>query len=204
METIAFIKDEASLAAHYGTPGAASTQKVARRITPEYRAYIEAAPFFALATVGPEGLDCSPRGDVAPAVAIQDEGTLLIPDRKGNNRIDSLRNIVRDPRVALMLMVPGAPTIVRINARAGVSADESLRARFCREGALPRTVIVVEISEIYFQCARALMRAGLWDGLPPRTDLPTPGEILDAQTQSAIDGAAYDAAWPARAARSMW
>ncbi|MEM8948721.1 MAG: pyridoxamine 5'-phosphate oxidase family protein [Pseudomonadota bacterium] len=194
------------LEAIYGEPATASLTKVVHAVTPEYRRLIEASPLVALATSGPEGLDCSPRGDRGQAVIIQDETTLLIPDRRGNNRTDSLRNIVRDPRIALMFLIPGSATTLRINGRASVAIEPSLLEGHAVDGQRPRSVIVIEIGEIYFQCARALIRADIWN---PEThvakgDLPTPGQILKATNDGAFDGEAYDQAWPARAAKTMW
>jgi hypothetical protein len=144
----------AELEAIYGQPGEPSTVKVADRITPSYRGLIERSPFAALATAGPEGLDCSPRGDLAGFVRIHDERTLMMPDRRGNNRVDSLRNIVRDPRVALLFLIPGSGSTLRVNGRAHVSADPALLASFKMDGKAPRTVIVMTVGEVYFQCAR--------------------------------------------------
>ena len=186
--------------------GEASTAKVVDHLIPPYRAYIEASPFLALATVGPEGLDCSPRGDRGQAVVIQNERTILIPDRRGNNRIDSLRNIVRDPRVALMFLLPGSGTVFRVNGRAHVSADPQLLATLATEAKPPRTVIVVEIVECYFQCARAVVRAELWN--PARFlkpgDIPTPGDVLAMTSEGRVGGQTYDEAWPARAKATLW
>ncbi|MEM8786990.1 MAG: pyridoxamine 5'-phosphate oxidase family protein [Pseudomonadota bacterium] len=193
------------LEARYGTPGLASTVKVADRVTPEYGAWIEAAPFCGLATVGPEGLDCSPRGDDGPVVTVLDDTTLALPDRRGNNRIDSLRNIIRDPRVSLMLLVPGSGTVIRVNGTARLSVDRALLTRFAMDGTEPRSVIVITVGEIYFQCARAVKRAGLWQGgFVDAATLPTPGQILEAMSKAEIDGTAYDAAWPARAEKTLW
>src|ERR1700746_3680478 len=144
------------LEAIYGQPNDASTVKVADRVTPQYRVLIDKSPFAALATCGPEGLDCSPRGDLAGFVRVHDEKTLMMPDRRGNNRVDSLRNIVRDPRVALLFLIPGSGTTLRINGEAHVSADPALLACFRIEGKAPRSVIVMTVGEIYFQCARAI------------------------------------------------
>lgn len=194
------------LEALYGTPGAGSMRKVATRITPDYACIIEAAPFLALATAGPEGLDCSPRGDAHGLVRIQDDTTLLLPDRRGNDRIDSLRNIMRDGRVALMFLVPGCGNALRINGRAGITADAGLLASFEVEGKRPRSVTVITVQEIYFQCARAIMRAGLWDAATQARaqGLPTPGRILANLTAGAVGGEQYDREWPERAAASMW
>src|SRR6202045_5194276 len=146
------------LEAIYGQPNEASTVKVANRITPQYRVLIEKSPFVSLATSGPEGLDCSPRGDLPGFVRVHDEKTLMMPDRRGNNRCDSLRNIVRDPRVALLFLIPGSGSTLRINGRAQVSADADLLASFRIDGKAPRTVIGMPVEEIYFQCARAIVR----------------------------------------------
>ena len=189
----------------YGnSPGAASLRKVAQRMTPDYRRWITAARFCVVSTVGPEGVDGSPRGDDGPVVRELDECHLALPDWHGNNRIDTLRNIVRDPRMALMFVVPGSNNVVRVNGRGRVTADAELRARFTFKGKQPRSVVVMQIDEIYFQCARAVMRAGLWDGRDDSAGLPTPGEILAAMTEGEVGGAEYDRAWPERAAQTMW
>lgn len=200
------IATEAELAALYGTPNAASTRKVTTHITADYRRIIEASPFCALATVGPEGLDCSPRGDAHGLLRIQDDHTLLLPDRRGNDRIDSLRNIVRDPRIALMLLVPGSGNALRINGTAFITADAALCESFAVEGRAPRSVIVIRVGEIYFQCARALIRARLWDAdaQAAAQGLPTPGQILAKLTAGTVGGTEYDRAWPQRAAQTMW
>jgi PPOX class probable FMN-dependent enzyme len=187
-------------------PAAASTVKVARRMTPEYRRLVEASPFAALATVGPEGIDCSPRGDQPGFVRIHDDETLMMPDRRGNNRIDSLRNIVRDPRCAFLFLLPGSGTTFRANGRAHLSIDPALLASCEVEGKAPRSVIVMQIDELYFQCARAIVRSDLWNParhLDPKT-LPTPGEILARMTDNQVGGTAYDQAWPERAKQTMW
>jgi len=194
------------LQAIYGLPGETSTVKVADRITTTYRVLIEKSPFAALATSGPEGLDCSPRGDVAGFVRIHDARTLMMPDRRGNNRIDSLRNIVRDPRVALLFLIPGSGTTLRINGRAQISADPELLASFTMDGKAPRTVIVMTVGEIYFQCARAIVRSDLWNPdnhVDPKT-LPTPGQILAQMSADRVGGEVYDRAWPERARQTLW
>jgi PPOX class probable FMN-dependent enzyme len=194
------------LEAIYGFPGESSTVKVADRITSSYRVLIEKSPFAALATSAPEGLDCSPRGDLPGFVRIHDDKTLMMPDRRGNNRVDSLRNIVRDPRVALLFLIPGSGSTLRVNGRAHVSAEPELLASFKVEGKLPRTVIVMTIDEIYFQCARAIVRSDLWNPdkrVDPKT-LPTPGQILAEMSESRVGGEQYDREWPERARLSMW
>ena len=194
------------LEAIYGVTNDASTVKVADRVTPLYRVFIEKAPFAALATIGPEGIDCSPRGDVPGFVRIADEKTLMLPDRRGNNRIDSLRNIVRDPRVALMFLIPGSGNAIRVNGRAHISVDAELLASFKVDGKAPRSVMVMTIEELYFQCARAIVRSDLWNPdkrIDPKT-LPTPGQILAEMSENKVGGDDYDRAWPARAAATMW
>lgn len=198
------IKTIEDLEALYGKPGAASLRKVARQMTPVYRRWITASRFCVLTTVGPEGTDGSPRGDDGPVVTEIGEKTLAMPDWRGNNRMDSLRNIVRDPRVSLMFMVPGSTSVVRVNGTAHVTADPDMLTRFERDGAHPRSVIVIEISEIYFQCARAIMRAGLWTSGDESGNLPTPGEMLKESTAGEVGGPAYDAEWSMRAKTTMW
>lgn len=198
-----WIEDIAALEAHYGEPGAASLRKVVTRLTPLYRRWIMTSRFCVLSTVGPAGTDGSPRGDDGPVVYELDNRTLAMPDWRGNNRLDSLRNIVGDGRVSLMFMVPGSNTIVRLNGRARLTRDAALRASFERNGRQPATVIVIRIGEIYTQCARAPMRAGLW-ARDDSAGLPTAGEILAEASDGDMDGAAYDAEWPVRAAGTMW
>ena len=181
-----------SLEALYGAPGAPALRKVARQMTPLYRKWITASKFCMLSTVGPEGTDCSPRGDDGPVVLELDPNTLAMPDWRGNNRLDSLRNIVIDPRVSLMFLVPLSNNVVRLNGRAWLTSDADLRERFRRGKHLPTTVVVIEIAEIYTQCARAMMRAGLWTQRQQNIDLPTVGEILAEQTNGSEGGQAYD------------
>jgi PPOX class probable FMN-dependent enzyme len=194
------------LEAIYGQPNDASTVKVAEHVTPLYRVLIENSPFAALATCGPEGLDCSPRGDLPGFVRVHDDKTLMMPDRRGNNRIDSLRNIVRDPRMALLFLIPGSGSTLRVNGHGQVSADPDLLASFKMEGKSPRTVIVMTVGEIYFQCARAIVRSDLWNPakqVDPR-HLPTPGQILAAMSDDTVGGESYDREWPERARKTMW
>ncbi|UDF29184.1 UNVERIFIED_ORG: pyridoxamine 5'-phosphate oxidase family protein [Roseateles sp. XES5] len=193
------------LQALYGEPGEASLVKVTDHLLPEYRAMIAASPFMALATVGPEGLDCSPRGDAGAVIHIEDERTLMLPDWRGNNRIDSLSNIVRDPRVALMFLIPGSNTTMRLNGRAVVRVDDAITQRFVMDGRHPRAVVVIAIEEVYSQCARAVLRADLWNPEKFRDTslLPTVGQML-ASAKKGFDGDSYDREWPGRAAKTMW
>lgn len=190
----------------YGQTGLTSLAKVANHVTPYYRVMIEKSPFVALATCGPEGLDCSPRGDRREVVRIHDDKTLMMPDRRGNNRVDSLRNIVRDPRIALLFLIPGSGSTLRVNGHGRLSIDPELLDSFRMEGKLPRSVIVMTVEEIYFQCARAIVRADLWNPklhVDPK-DLPTPGQILEDMSARQVDGAHYDREWPERARQTMW
>jgi len=191
------------LEALYGTPGEASFIKVAPAITPLYRKWIMASRFCILSTVGPDGTDGSPRGDDGPVVAELDPQTLLLPDWRGNNRLDSLRNIVTDGRVSLMFMVHGSSNVVRVNGRAVLTDDDDMTARFEQKGKHPCTVIVVTVQEVYSQCARAILRAGIWNGIDESDSLPSVGDLL-AEAKDGFDGATYDADWVGRAAKTMW
>ncbi|MGR3503032.1 pyridoxamine 5'-phosphate oxidase family protein [Pseudaestuariivita sp.] len=197
------IEDLETLHGLYGVPGKPALRKVAKALTPLYRDWIMASRFCILTTVGPEGTDGSPRGDDGPVVQALDTGTLLMPDWRGNNRLDSLRNIVRDGRVSLLFMVPGSNTLVRVNGTAFLTDDDTLRHRFEQRGKHPATVIVIEITEIYTQCAKALLRSDLW----ARNDtegLPTVGEILADMTDGEEGGAEYDRTYNAYAMPRMW
>jgi PPOX class probable FMN-dependent enzyme len=194
------------LEAIYGQPGEASTVKEISHLTPQYRALIEVSPFAVLATGGPEGLDCSPRGDIAGFVRIADDKTLLMPDRRGNNRVDSLRNIVRDPRVALLFLIPGVGNTLRVNGRAYLTTDGDVLESFLMDGKVPRSVVMITIESVYFQCARAIVRSDLWNPkshVDPKT-LPSAGQILAALSESRVGGDEYDRAWNARAQQTLW
>ena len=197
------VRDVATLETLYGAPSEASLVKVAPRLTPLYRKWIMASRFCVISTVGAEGTDGSPRGDDGPVVQELDDRTLLLPDWRGNNRIDTLRNIVEDGRISLMFMVPGSNNVIRINGTTVVSLAKDLIARFNDEGRKPRAVIVVSIGEVYSQCARALLRAELWSGAHDTSDLPSIGQLL-AEQKAGFDGQGYDADWDSRAAKTMW
>jgi len=195
-----FITSLDALAQIYGESPEGALKKEIDHISDQYRAFIEAAPFVVVATVGPEGLDCSPRGDPAGFIRVVDKHTVLIPDRRGNNRVDSLSNIVRDPRISLLFLIPGVGETIRINGTAKISIDPELCASFAMNGKNPRSVIVVTLGSIYYQCPKALVRSKLWDAESkvPRDQLPTPGDILNAVTEGDIDGRAYDREYPQR------
>ncbi len=176
------------------------------RITPQYRKLIEAAPFAVLATCGPEGLDCSPRGDPPGFVRVVDEHTLLIPDRRGNNRIDSLRNLVRDPRVSLLFLIPGVGETMRVNGRAAISTDPKLTEGFAFNGKQPKCVLVVTVERAYFQCTKAIIRSKLWDPSTQvdRKTLPTPGSILAELTGGKMGGPEHDRLAPERIKQTIY
>ncbi|PJI42458.1 pyridoxamine 5'-phosphate oxidase family protein [Ferrovibrio sp.] len=200
------IRTVEELEALYGQAGETSLAKEVDYIAPEYRAYIEASPFVIVATAGPEGLDCSPRGDRTGFVRVHDERTLMLPDRRGNNRVDTLRNIVRDPRVGLLFVIPGSGNTLRVNGRAHLETDPALLDSFLMEGKAPRSVMVIAVDSVYFQCARAIARADLWNPalhVDPKT-LPTAGQILAALSKGRVGGESYDREWPERSRATMW
>ena len=190
----------------YGAPAQPTIAKEIDHISAHYATFIEKAPFVVIATVGPEGLDCSPRGDPAGFVRIADPRTVLIPDRRGNNRIDSLRNVIRDPRISLLFMIPGVGNTLRINGRAEISNDPALLKSFAMGDKLPLTVLKVTTDRVYFQCPKAFVRSRLWDPAAqiPRSALPSTGEILAALTKGGIDGAEYDRAYPKRLEETIY
>jgi len=193
------------LAELYGRPAPGPLRKEVAELTAEYRAMIEASPFFALATVGPEGLDCSPRGDPAGFVRIVDDRTVMFADRRGNNRLDSLRNIVRDPRVALLFLIPGIGETLRINGTARLVRDPQLAAAFAVDGKPPTLVVVVAIGSVYFQCPKAIVRSDLWNPgkHADRATVPTAGRIV-AGLMAEVDPDEYDAAYPQRLRETIY
>lgn len=197
------ITNIAALEALYDAPGRASFMKVTDHLIPTHQAWIAQSRFCILSTIGAGGTDGSPRGDDGPVVRIADAKTLLMPDWRGNNRMDSLRNIVTDGRVRLMFLVPGSNNVIRVNGTAIVSVDAGLRAGFSDKGRAPRSVIVITVAEVYSQCARALMRAKTWTSGDESENLPTIGDIL-AEIEAGFDGVAYDSDWASRASKTMW
>jgi PPOX class probable FMN-dependent enzyme len=200
------IETVAQLEALFGVAGEASLKKEVPYLHPSYQALIAASPFAVLATLGPGGLDASPRGDPPGFVAVQDEKTLLMPERRGNNRIDSLRNIVADPRVALLFLIPGVGETLRVNGRARITVEPALMSRLAMEGKPPQCVIEIKVETVFFQCARAIQRSNLWAPLPvdAKRTVPTPGAILSALTQAAFDGETYDRELPARQRSTLY
>ena len=199
------IRDIASLRALYGEPAGAAVTKQVDHLHPHYQALIKASPFCVLATIG-ETVEITPRGDAPGFVEIQDAHTLLLPDRRGNNRIDNLRNIVEDPRVTLLFLIPGVGETLRVVGTAQISVDPALLARFVVNNQLPKSVLVVKVQYCFFQCAKALMRSRLWDPAAQieRTALPSNGKILEDITKGEFDGAAYDQIAPQRLKDTMY
>ena len=193
------------LDALYGEPVTAAITKEIDYISDHYKAFIDKAPFVVMATVGPEGMDCSPRGDPAGFVRVRDKNTVLIPDRRGNNRVDTLRNLVRDPRIALLFMIPGIGQTLRINGRAEIVIDPELNASFAVNGKLPKCVLVVTADRVYTQCPKALVRSRLWDASRhvDESSLPSSGTIMKA-LQQGFDGDAYDRNYPQRLRETIY
>ncbi len=206
MSAARHINTIADLEALYGAPMGAALTKEVDYITDQYRVFIEKAPFVVVATVGPEGLDCSPRGDPVGFVRVLDRNRVLIPDRRGNNRIDSMRNIIRDPRISLLFLIPGVNETLRINGRARIIVDEALAKTFTVNEKVPTTLLEVTADRVYYQCPKALIRSKLWsiDAQVPRSALPTGGQILQEITNNAVNAAEYDAAYPERIRQTIY
>lgn len=194
------------LAALYDPPSERAVLKQIDRLDEHCRAFIAASPFLLLATCGGAGADCSPRGDHPGFARVADGKTLLLPDRRGNNRIDSLRNIVQNPAVGLLFLVPGVNETLRVNGRARVSRDPALRERFRVGGKAPTTVLVVSVEEAFIQCAKALVRSELWNPARqvPRSTLPSLGTVLAAHTRGGVDAARYDQEAEARIRETLY
>ena len=193
-----------ALHSHYGTPSAPAVVKVTPHLTPSYRAFLDRSRFCVLSTVGPEGTDGSPRGDQGPVVHVIDPRTLALPDWRGNQRIDSLRNILRDGRVSLMFLIPGSTTALRVNGTARLTADPALCHSFTRDDKHPSTVIVIQIAEVYSQCARAIQRSELWTCGDVSQGLPSVGTMLAEASDGAIDATEYDEERATRAHLGWW
>ena len=194
------------LEALFDKPAGASLMKEIDHISDHYRTFIEKAPFLVMATSGPGGLDCSPRGDPAGFVRVLDRKRVLLPDRRGNNRLDSLRNLVEDPRVSLLFLIPGVNETLRINGRARIIVDEELAASFAINERTPKVLIEVTADRVYFQCAKALVRSRLWanETQVPRAALPSTGQILEQITNKAIDAAEHDRGYPERVKQTIY
>ena len=196
----------AELDALYDKPAGAAVTKEIDHISDHYRAFIEKAPFVVMATSGPGGLDCSPRGDPAGFVRVLDRKRVLLPDRRGNNRIDSLRNLIEDPRVSLLFLIPGVNETLRINGRARIIVDEELAASFAINERVPKVLLEVTADRVYFQCAKALVRSKLWasETQVPRSALPTTGQILEQLTNRAVNAAEHDKGYSERIKQTIY
>jgi len=201
-----YIATTESLEALFGAVGEASRRKEVPVLHPSYRAWIEKSPFAVLATIGPNGLDTSPRGDPAPLVTIQDEHTIMLPERRGNNRIDSLKNILYDPRISLIFFIPGVRETVRINGTAKICVEPSLLQRFAVNGQSPKCVLEITVETVFFQCARALLRSSLWakEQSATKPNAPTAGQLLAALTDGSIEANTYDKDASDRQAKTLY
>ena len=186
------------LDALYGEVLPTAILKEIDHINGSYRKLIEAAPFVVIATGGPDGFDCSPKGDAAGFVRILDDKTLAIPDRPGNNRIDGFRNIMRDPRIALLFLIPGIGETLRVNGRASISIDPELMQSCAVNGKLPRSVLIVHVESAFFHCSKAVVRSKLWseDTKIDRASLPSTGTIIADLSAGQYGGDAYDREMP--------
>lgn len=186
---IATIED---LAAHYPPPGELVMKKVISRVDEHAAAFIARAPFCVLATAGARGLHATPRGDEPGFVTVLDERTLALPDRRGNNRLDALRDVLEDPRVALLFLIPGVGETLRVAGRARLTADPALKARFAVQGKEPATVMLVQVEEVFMQCARAVLRSRIWKGASKPADAPSMGKLIEAHTGGMISAETYE------------
>lgn len=169
-----------------GRPQPLSIDKVSPVLTPAMQRFISCSPLFLLATANESGhCDVSPRGDPAGAVRIHDERTLILPDRRGNKRVDSMRNILVNPHAGLLFLVPGSGETLRVNGRARISRNPALLGRMPMQGTLPELAIIVRIDEAYMHCARALLRSRLWspENWPAKDEVPGMAAILREQLQ---------------------
>jgi hypothetical protein len=201
---VATITDEGALRAMLGSPNEIVVSKITDRLNDLTRQFVERSPFLCIATSAPDGrCDVSPRGDPAGFVRILDERTLLIPDRPGNRIADGLRNILANPHVGLLFLIPGVGDTFRVNGRATLVDDPELLAESAVEGKVPALGILVDIEEAYTQCAKALIRSDLWnpERHVDRSELPSSGEIMRSLRGPDIDVDEYDAERAARYAR---
>lgn len=198
------IRNEVELQALFGPIGEASVRKEVAFLHPIYQRWIVASPFAVVATSGPRGLDVSPRGDPAPLVRVLNERTLLLPERRGNNRADGLRNLISDPRIALLFLVPGIGETLRVNGKATISIEPELLRSFAVGDALPKCVVRIDVDAVFFHCARAFLRSRLWDIAVDRASVPSAGEMLAAITQGELGGQTYDQALAGRQRGSLY
>jgi uncharacterized protein len=201
-----FLTTLAELDALYGDVSPTSLRKETVVITDEYRRLIEAAPFVTIATAGSEGMDCSPKGDAPGFVRVIDEHTLAIPDRRGNNRLDSLRNLMEDPRIGMLFLIPGVGETLRVNGTARITADEELRRSMTFRDKVPNVVLVVDVESVYFHCSKAILRSDLWnpDKHVERSTLPTPGQIMEAISCGDLEAGSTDETYERRQVEMLY
>jgi uncharacterized protein len=201
-----FLTTLAELEALYGEVSPTSLQKETAVITDEYRRLIEAAPFVTIATAGSEGMDCSPKGDAAGFVRVIDEHTLAIPDRRGNNRLDSLRNLMEDPRIGLLFLIPGVGETLRVNGTARITADEELRRSMTFRDKVPNVVLVIDVESVYFHCSKAILRSDLWnpDKHVERSSLPSPGQIIESISSGELEAGPTDQTYERRQVENLY
>ncbi|TVT84054.1 pyridoxamine 5'-phosphate oxidase family protein [Pseudomonas sp. H3(2019)] len=194
------------LEAIYGLPHDRAVRKEIPFLNLDYQAMVRASPLVILSSVGPDGMDGSPRGDTPGFVRIIDERTLAIPDRPGNNRIDTLRNIVLDSRISLLFIIPGIGETLRVNGRARISAEPELLESFAVNGKPARTVILVDVEAAYFHCSKAIVRSDLWnpEKYLDRSALPTAGAFHKRLNDGQFDAEAYDREAPVRVLNSLY
>jgi uncharacterized protein len=201
-----FLTTLAELEALYGDVSPTSLRKETAVITDEYRRLIEAAPFVTIATAGAEGMDCSPKGDAPGFVRVLDEHTLAIPDRRGNNRLDSLRNLMEDPRIGMLFLIPGVGETLRINGTARITADEDLRRSMTFREKVPNVVLMVDVESVYFHCSKAILRSDLWnpDNHVERSSLPSPGQIMETISSGDLEAGATDESYERRQVEMLY
>ncbi len=194
-----------ALEALYGPANERSLLKVRRDLDGPSRAFIAASPFCVLSTRGADGrLHGSPRGDAPGFVAVLSDTELALPDRRGNNRIDALRDIIADPHVALLFLIPGVGETLRVGGTARITTDPMLRAALAHGGREPATVLRIAVEEVFMQCSRAVVRAGLWGERRPPPGAPTAGQLLASATGGKVDAASYDAELPGRVRETLY
>jgi len=194
----------AALEALYAAPSELVKNKATDRVDARTAAFIAASPFLLIGTSGARGIHITPRGDAPGFVTVADERTLILPDRRGNNRLDALRDILEDERVSLLFLVPGVGETLRVHGTARITTDPALRAAHVAQGKEPATLLVVSVRELFMQCAKALMRSRLWEGRARPAEVPSMGELLAAQTPGRVTAAQVDADYPERMRTTMY
>jgi PPOX class probable FMN-dependent enzyme len=202
-----FIETQAELRTHYRQPGELPVRKEMRRLDAHSRNFLAKSPFVLIGSQdGAGNADVTPKGDRPGFVAVLDDVTIAIPDRPGNNRLDTWENVVANPAVGLIFLIPGMDETLRINGEARLTADEGLRGQLMADGKVPVTVLVVKIRAVYMHCAKAFMRSQLWqpESWPARTEMPTLGEIMRDQMALAKTGGELDEELADAYRKSMW